>query len=511
MSQSAAAQSSFPIEPDDSANRDLIAAVHPLDWTNPEPDGRYNLVIIGAGTAGLVTAAATAGLGGKVALIEKHLMGGDCLNVGCVPSKAIIAAARGASAARRAGRFGTTVSGIETDFAAVMERMRKLRAEIAPIDGAARFRDLGVDVYIGDGRFTEGNQVEVKGAAGARTLDYARAVIATGARAVLPPIPGLDEAGALTNETLFELTEQPEHLVVIGGGPIGCEMAQSFARLGSRVTLLDRADRLLANDDPDAASIIADALVRDGVEVVLGASIDSVTSDRTLTVTADGAERQISCDQILVAAGRKPNIEGLGLEAIGVETTRRGVVVSDKLRTTNKHIYAAGDVCSKWQFTHAADAMARIVVQNALFFGRKKHSALVIPWATYTDPEVAHCGLTAEGAEQAGVDIDTFEVELREVDRAILEGETEGFVRVHTRKGKDTIVGATIVAPHAGDMIGEFSLAMTHDLGLGAFASSVHPYPATAMALKAVGDQWSRTRLSPRVASILKWLLKKRR
>ena len=504
-------EKALPIEPDDQANRDLVAAVHPLDWTNPEPEGRYNLVVIGAGTAGLVTAAATAGLGGRVALIEKHLMGGDCLNVGCVPSKAVIAAARGAHAARNAERFGTKVSGVETDFAAVMERMRLLRAQIAPVDSAERFSELGVDVFIGTGRFLNDKQVLVEGAAGERTLDFARAVIATGARAAFPPIPGLAESGALTNDTVFELTEQPARLVVIGGGPIGCELAQSFARLGSEVTVVDMGDRLLGNDDPDASAIVKASLERDGINVVLEARVEKVEADKTVIAKVGSDALRFECDAILVAIGRQPNIDGLGLAEIGVETTKRGVTVSDKMRTTNKRIYAAGDVCSKWKFTHAADAMARIVVQNALFFGRKKASSLVIPWATYTDPEVAHVGLTAKAAAEEGIAIDSFEIQLEHVDRTILEGETEGFVRVHTRKGKDVIVGATIVGPHAGDMIGEMCLAMTNGLGLGAIAATIHPYPATAMALKQVGDQWSRTRLSPWIARLLRWILKKRR
>ena len=501
----------LPIEPNDEANRALIAAVHPLDWKNPEPEGVYNLVVIGAGTAGLVTAAATAGLGGRVALIEKHLMGGDCLNVGCVPSKAIIAAGRAAHSVRRAAELGTRVGSVESDFSAVMKRMRELRAKIAPVDGASRFAELGVDVFIGTGAFESSSEVSVKGPAGDRTLKFARAVIATGARAFVPPIEGVHEAGALTNDTVFELTEKPGKMVVIGGGPIGSELAQSFARLGVEITLIDADDRILGNDDPRASEIVAESLRRDGVELVLGAKVSTIEADRTVVAETAAGLKRFPCDQVLVAVGRRPNIEGLGLEAVGVETTKRGVVVSDKLRTTNKRIYAAGDVCSQWKFTHAADAMARIVVRNALFFGRGKMSKLVIPWATYTDPEVAHVGLTPKQAKEEGIAIDSFEIELDDVDRSILEGETEGFVAIHTARGKDKILGATIVSPHAGDMIGEIALAMTHGLGIGAIESTIHPYPSTSMALKAAGGKWSRTRLKPWVAKVLRKILAWRR
>ncbi len=501
----------FLVEPADDANRVLVAAVHPLDWENPEPEGKYNLVIIGAGTAGLVTAAATAGLGGRVALIEKHLMGGDCLNVGCVPSKAIIAAGRAARAVRRAAELGTTVTGVETDFSAVMKRMRELRAKIAPVDGASRFAELGVDVFIGTGKFVSSSEISVEGPAGNRTLRFARAVIATGARALVPPIDGLLEEGALTNDTVFELTEKPASMVVIGGGPIGSELAQSFARLGVKVTLIDAAGRILGNDDPRASAIVAKSLQRDGVEIVVNATVKRIEKGRVVVAETESGERRFQCDEILVAVGRRPNIENLGLEEVGVETTKHGVVVNDKLRTTHRRIFAAGDVCSKWKFTHAADAMARIVVRNALFFGRSKVSQLVIPWATYTEPEVAHVGLTPAQAKEQGIEIDSYEIELDEVDRSILEGETEGFVAIHTARGKDTIIGATIVSAHAGDMIGEIALAMTHGLGIGAIESTIHPYPSTALALRSVGGQWSRTRLKPWLGKLFAWLLKWRR
>ncbi|HYN20420.1 MAG TPA: mercuric reductase, partial [Thermoanaerobaculia bacterium] len=383
------------IEPLDEHNLRLLENVHPQDWVNPEPAERYHLVVIGAGTAGLVSAAGAAGLGAKVALIERHLMGGDCLNVGCVPSKGVIRASRAWQEARHAAdRFGgpAVEAQVQGDFGAAMERMRRLRAGISVHDSAARFRSLGIDVFLGDGRFTGPDTVEV----GGKRLRFRRAVIATGARAAVPPIPGLAEAGYLTNETIFNLTALPSRLVVIGGGPIGCEMAQTFARFGSQVTLLDKDGHVLLREDADAADIVQQAMQEDGVRFEFHTKILEVQrrgEETVVVIEREGTRREVATDAILVAAGRAANVEGLGLEAAGVRYTQRGVEVDDHLRTSNKKIYACGDVASRFQFTHIADAQARIVIQNALFFGRSKASALTIPWCTFTTPEIAHVGL----------------------------------------------------------------------------------------------------------------------
>ncbi|MCA9076511.1 MAG: mercuric reductase [Planctomycetaceae bacterium] len=496
------------LKPFDEHNRLLAANVHPSDWVNPTPSGRYNLVVIGAGTAGLVTAAGAAGLGAKVALIERHLMGGDCLNVGCVPSKGIISAARAAAAVHDSAKFGVRVpDGVSVDFAAVMERMRRLRASIAPVDSATRFRDLGVDVYLGDGQFINSNTVQV----GDAKLQFKKAVIATGARAAAPPIPGLDDVDYLTNETVFSLTELPPRLAVIGAGPIGCEMAQTFARLGSEVYLIEAAHGVLPREDPEASAIIEESLKKDGVKLLCcGKETTLHKSDEGIRVTLTSHEQayDITVDQLLVSVGRKPNVDGLGLDAVGVNyDDRKGVEVNDRLQTTNPNIFAAGDICSKYQFTHAADFMARIVIQNALFFGRARLSALTIPWCTYTSPEVAHVGMTERDAHDSGVAIDTFTQHFKDVDRAVLDGESEGFVKAHVKRGTDEIVGATIVASHAGDLIGEMSLAMTHGLGLKKIGSTIHPYPTQADAIRKLGDQFNRTRLTPTVKSLMqKWL-----
>ena len=498
------------IRPDDEHNRRLVAHVHPPGRVNPVPDGRYNLVVVGAGTAGLVSAAGGAGLGAKVALVERHLMGGDCLNVGCVPSKGLIAAARVAASARRADAYGVRVRGVDVDFPAVMARMRRLRADLAPIDGVERFTHLGVDVYLGQARFTSANTVEVDG----RTLEFARAVIATGGRPAELPIPGLADAGHLTNETVFTLTALPRRLAVIGAGPIGCELAQTFARFGADVTLFNDVAHVLPREDADAAAIVQRRLEADGVRLVNGARITRIErrgDEVVVHYERDGAGESKAADRILVAAGRAPNVEDLGLETAGVAYDRTGVTVDDRLRTTNKRIYAAGDVASRYQFTHMADALARVVLANALFKGRRRASALTVPWCTYTSPEIAHVGLYEHEARERGLEVDTMTVPLHDVDRARLDGEDDGFLKVHLRKGKDTIVGATLVAPHAGDVISEISVAMAAGAGLGTIANVIHPYPTQAEIIKKAADAWNRTRLTPFVRKATSWWLARSR
>ena len=500
-------QTEPPVLPWDAHNQKLVSHVRPADWKNPTPASRYNLVVIGAGTAGLVIAAGAAGLGAKVALIEKHFMGGDCLNVGCVPSKAIIRAARAVAAVREAGEFGVNVPpGAMADFGKVMERMRRLRADISPHDSAKRFTELGVDVFLGTGSFAGPDSIEVGGA----TLRFSKAVIATGARAAAPTIPGLKDVPYLTNETLFSLTELPKRFGVIGAGPIGCEMAQSFARLGAEVFLIETEHGLLPREDRDAAEIVRMQMLRDGVTILGGGrelTIARAGDDARLQGQSQGKTYDIKVDQLLVAVGRAPNVEGLGLETVGVEFDQKGVKVNDRLQTTNPRIYACGDICSAYQFTHAADFMARIVIQNALFKGRAKASSLIIPWATYTSPEVAHVGLYATDANEKGIAVDTYTVELSKVDRAILDGETEGFVRVHVRKGTDEIIGATVIAAHAGELIGELTLAMKGKLGLKTIGGTIHPYPTHAEAIRRTGDLYNRTRLTPFVKKLMnRWL-----
>lgn len=505
-----------PVTPLDEYNRALLGEVHPPDWRNPAPRDRYDLVVIGAGTAGLVTAAGAAGLGAKVALVERHLMGGDCLNVGCVPSKSLLRSAHVLAQVRRAGEFGVRLPGEPTaDFGAVMARLRRLRAGIAPHDGARRFAELGVDVFFGAARFADDQHVEVAGA----KLPFRRAVIATGARASMPDLPGLAEARPLTNETVFNLTELPRRLAVLGGGPIGCELAQAFARLGSEVTLLHNKSRLLDREEADAAAAVQAALARDGARLCLDARLKRVEltgETRRLHVRRGNQAEFVEADAVLVATGRTPNVAELNLAEVGVASDpRTGVQVDDFLRTTNPRIYACGDVCSRWQFTHAADFMARIVIQNALFalgpFGRRRVSSLRMAWCTYTEPELAHTGLTVAEAEAAGITLDTYTQPFDRVDRALTDSDTDGFVRVHTRRGTDEILGATIVGHGAGELISELSVALAGKIGLGRLAAVIHPYPTRAEALRKVGDQFNKTRLTPTVAAGLRGWLRLRR
>ncbi|MBC8122296.1 MAG: mercuric reductase [Gemmatimonadaceae bacterium] len=484
------------VPPMDVHNRTLVDNVHPPDWVNPEPASRYNLVVIGGGTAGLVAAAGTALLGGKVALIEKDLLGGDCLNAGCVPSKTLIRSGRAWTDVHEARHFGIRIpDGSTVDFPAVMERLRRVRAGISPHDSAQEFTKRGVDVFLGAGRFTGPDTIEVAG----KILRFKKAVIATGARAARPAIEGLEEAGYLTNETVFSLTELPGRLAVIGGGPLGCELAQAFGRLGSEVVLLHKHSALLDGGDADAAGIIEQTFKDEGLRLVLDAQIKRVTRSATGKVIhfeASGQAGTVEVDTILVGAGRTPNVEGLNLEAVGVRYDKReGIVVDDRLQTTNSRIYACGDVCMKWKFTHAADAAARIVIENALFFGFKKLSTLTMPWCTYTDPEVAHVGLYEREAQQHGISVETFFAPLEETDRAATDGEADGFAKIHVRRGTDKIVGATIVARHAGEMINELTLAMVARKGLGTLSKVIHPYPTRAEVIRRAADHHSLGRL----------------
>jgi pyruvate/2-oxoglutarate dehydrogenase complex dihydrolipoamide dehydrogenase (E3) component len=500
--------------PMDEYNQTLVAAVHPNDWVNPTPTATYDLVVIGAGTAGLVVAAGAAGLGLglKVALIEKHLMGGDCLNVGCVPSKCIIRSSRVVGELWEAKALGIEVPEIAIDFPAVMARMRQVRAGISHHDSATRFQKLGVDVFLGNGRFSSGSTIEV----GSQTLRFKKAVIATGARAVRPDLPGIEDVGFLTNETVFSLTERPNRLAVTGGGPIGCELAQAFRRLGCEVVLFHRGNHLLSKEDADAAEIVQKAFVREGIQLILGSQIQRVEktdAGKVLYFQVKGKLESIAVDEILVGAGRAPNVEGLNLEAVGVDfDSKTGIKVNDYLQTSNPKIYAAGDICMDWKFTHAADAAARIVLKNTLFspfgLGRAKLSALTMPWVTFTDPEIAHVGLSEAEARDRAIAINTILIPLSQVDRAIADGESAGFFKIHHKQGSDQIVGATIVARHAGEMISEVTTAIVGKLGLSTLSGVIHPYPTQADGIKKAADAYRRTLLTPKTKTLLKWLTK---
>jgi len=494
-----------PLDAVESQRRENL---HPSRWRNPRPADRYTLVVIGGGPAGLVAAHAAAALGAKVALVERELLGGDCTNVGCVPSKTLIRTSRLYAEMRNAERYGAQIpADIRVDFDAVMRRMRRIRARISRVDSIDRLSAAGVDVFFGDARFTATDALIVDGA----TLRFKKAMIATGARPDTPSIPGLVEAGFLTNENVFDLTELPRRLLVIGGGPLGCELAQVFCRFGARTTIAQDMPLFLPKEERDAAQTLADAFARDGIEVRLNTAAVKVRvegGERLVDLVSDDYQSTVAVDAILTGTGRLPNVEGLNLEAAGVDCDATGVRVNDFLQTSNPRIYAAGDACLEHKFTHTADASARIVLQNALFLGRQRLSALTIPWCTYTDPEIAHVGLYVREARDRDIPVKTFTVPMHEVDRAICDGEEEqGFVKIHVKDRTDRILGATIVARHAGDMINEITVAMVAGVGLRTLARAIHAYPTQAEAIKRAADAYSRTRLTPTVQLLLRrWL-----
>ena len=468
----------------------------------------------------------TAGLGGKVAIIEEHMFGGDCLNFGCVPSKAILRSARVAyDTLVRGKEFGVEIDGeLRINFAKVMERVRRIRSEISSHDACERFTKVyNMDVYIGHAKFTGVDTVQIDDGP---ELKFARCVIATGAKASVPPIPGLKEIKYLTNQTIWNLTTLPLRLGVIGSGPIGCEMAQAFALLGSNVIVLNRSNRILGKEDRDAAKIVKKSMETCGIKFVTGLKFlsagykdESIGFKSGIVVKVkennnNGAEKEFVFDHLLIATGRKPNVENLNLEIAKVKyDSRRGIEVNDFLQSTNSSIYAAGDCCTRFQFTHMADSMARIVIRNALFFGRSKVSDLIIPWATYTFPEIAHVGLYETDLIERKIDYDIIKIDLSHNDRAICDGEDEynGFVKVLVKKGTDSILGATIVSENAGDQINEFTLAMQANIGLGFLSSVIHPYPTVAEGIKHCGDAFSRTRLTPITKTLLRKILSARR
>jgi len=474
-------------------------------------EGIYNVVIIGAGTAGLVTAAGTAGLGGRVALIERNQMGGDCLNFGCVPSKALISSARLIRQIRESAKWGLDQQEPQFVFEKVFERMRARRAKIAPNDSQERFESLGVDVFRGEARFISRHEIEVDG----QKLRARNFVIATGSRASVPKIEGIDSVRYFTNETIFdELKEKPESMAVIGGGPIGCELGQAFGRLGVKVTIVQHGTQLLPREDLDVSEFMQKRFIAEGIRVRLNAAAKRVSMHEGKVALEFADAEPVTADAILVAAGRTPNLRALNLEAAGVVYDEQGVKVNAYLQTSQPQIFAAGDVTNRLKFTHTADFTARIVVRNILMpfqLLRQKADWSVVPWCTYTDPEVAHVGLSEKEAKQKNIEYDLFVVPLEDVDRAVVESEEAGFAKVLTAKGSDKIVGAIIVGPHAGDLLHEFVLAMSAKIGLGKIASTIHAYPTFAELARKAGDKYNRTRLTPRAKKIFTWLYERAR
>lgn len=521
--------------PMDEANVKLLDNVHPPKWIEPAHEGVYNLVVIGAGAGGLVTSSGAAGVGAKVALIEANVLGGDCLNVGCVPSKSLIHAANLAHTLNNnedLSESGVSFQGpVHVDFAKTMKRVRDIRARISHADSASRYtRKLGVDVYFGYAKFTSGTTVEVNG----KTLTFRKAVIATGGYPAIPAIPGLRELhekslgargvaphpAVMTNETFFNLTALPKRLAVIGTGVIGMELGQAMQRLGSAVTMFGRSGKVLPKEDQDLSQVIKDQMQKDGVTFRLAVS-KYISAELTglvsgegfeeirLTTEEEGQSHEHLFDAVLVCTGRKPNVANLNLEAASVQfDTNKGLVVDDMLRTTNPKIFGVGDCCSAYKFTHAADFMARMVIRNALFLGKDKMSSLLIPYATFTSPEIAHVGLYEADMKEKGISYRTFEKHFDDNDRAICDSTTQGMVRVHVQEKSDVILGASVVGAGAGNMISEFTLAMQSKTGLGSLASVIHPYPTTAEAIRQAGDLYNRTRLTTSVKQLLRGVIR---
>jgi len=485
-----------------------MAAAPTARWPRPKRFDR-DLVVIGAGAAGLVTAYIAAAAKAKVTLVERHKMGGDCLNYGCVPSKALLRSAKLARQMRDAASYGLGKARVEIEFAQVMERVQRVIRTIEPHDSAERFIRVGVDVVQGNARLTSPWTVEITTGGGSQTLATRSIVIATGSAPMVPPIPGLGDIGCLTSETVWSLRELPDRLLVLGGGPVGCELAQAFARLGAAVTLIESDERLLSREDGDAAAVVTQALQADGVVVFTGHEAVRCERDgavKRLVAKNGGHERAIEFDALLCAAGRVPRTQGFGLEELGIETSERKTLATNAaLQTRYPHILACGDVAGPYLLTHVAAHQAWYAALNALFGSFKRFDVdySVVPWTTFTDPELAHAGLSEDEAKRKGVAYETTRYNLDELDRAIADEAARGFVKVLTVPGKDRILGVTIVGEHAGEMIAEYVLAMKHHIGLNRIVSTIHTYPTFAEANRSVAVEWKLAHAPQR---LLAWL-----
>lgn len=459
----------------------------------------YNMVVIGAGSAGLVTSYIAAATKAKVALIERHKMGGDCLNTGCVPSKALIRSAKFLHNARNSQSLGIKAVDVDFEFSEVMERIQRVVKTIEPHDSVERYTSLGVECHIGEAKILSPHEVSVNG----KTLSTKHITIATGARPFVPPLPGIDGMDFYTSDTIWDLREKPKKMVVLGGGPIGSELAQSFARLGVDVTQIERGPRLLSREDEEISQMIHDKFEKEGVHVLLNHNLKSVRQEgnvKYLTCETQGREVTVECDCVLMAIGRKPNTSGFGLEDLGIELTKQGTIAVDPyLRTTkHKNIYACGDVAGPYQFTHTASHQAWYCAVNSMvkpFWGFKADYR-VIPWATYTDPEVARVGLNEQEAKEQGVSYDVTRYDVENSDRAITEEAAYGVVKVLTEPGKDTILGVTIAGLHAGDIIAEYVTAMKQNLGMEKILGTIHIYPTLTEANKAAAGNWKKNQVT---------------
>ncbi|MFH5883215.1 dihydrolipoyl dehydrogenase family protein [Halalkalibaculum sp. DA3122] len=454
----------------------------------------YDLLVIGGGAAGLTAAGMGANFGAKTMMVEADKLGGDCTWTGCVPSKTLLHAAKLAQNAREAGKFGLEISS-NVNFSAVMEHVRAKREEVyREADDPDIYRDMGIDIEFGRARFVDAHTVNIQGDGASRDVSSRYFVIATGSRATVPPIPGLAEVSYLTNETLFEATEQPETQAVVGAGPIGIEMAQAFQRLGTQVTVFDMLPRILSNDDKELAGMLKERLQREGIDFRLSASVNKISETRsgTVQIAADieGESANWSGEALLVATGRAANHQNLNLKDAGVDFTKKGITVDDRCRTSQKHIYAAGDVTGRYQFTHMSEHMAKVAVTNALLKVPMKIDSGHVPWSTYTDPELAHVGATEQQLKENGSSFETYRFPYDKIDRALTEDATDGLIKVFAKKWNGKILGTTIFGKQAGDLIGEYALAMRNGVTLRNIADTIHPYPTFGLGVRRAADQW---------------------
>ncbi len=485
--------------------RELERNLRPADWQNPDPASIYNLVVVGAGPAGLTAARIAARLGARVALIEADSIGGGCTNIGCVPSKTFIRSGQLYADIARARHFGVNAHRMVPAPPLALQRVRKTQARISRAEAASDLRAEGIDVFFGTARFADRQSLKVDG----RTLRFARAIVATGGILRPPSVPGLAEIGFVTVNSLFTRNTLPASMMVIGGGPLGTEMAQALCRLGVRVVIVHDAAKFLPREERDAAQQLSESLARDGIKIHLNTAAVSArqtAEGKEIALSTGGDPFTITVDEVMTGVGRMPRIGGLDLEKAGIiADPETGITVDDFLRTTNRRVFAAGDVCGQYMFTHVADAAARLAVRNALFFGRQRFSHLTIPWCTFTDPAIAHVGLYAGQAIAKGIPVKTYTILMHEIDRAITDGEEAGFVKIHVRQGTDRILGATVVARHAGEMLNEITLAMKSGIGLRALSSVIHAYPTQSAAIKAAADACVADGLTPRLQSLSGW------
>ncbi len=468
----------------------------------------YNLVVIGAGSGGLMIAAGAIGLGAKVALIERRKMGGDCLNYGCVPSKSLIRSAKAMAQAQKS-KHGIGASNPAHPWQDVSNYVQSVIDTIAPHDSVERFQSLGVDVFIGEGRVTSPHTVEVHKPDGRKETVRGKALaVCTGSDPFVPPIPGLKDVGFQTNETIFTMPEQPKRLAVIGGGPIGSELGQSFARLGSTVSLIEGSPRILSREDADTAAVVATSMKADGMTLHTNSKLMQVDRSPTGKVLhlqlASGEETQVEVDDILVATGRRPSTAKIGLEEVGIKRDHGRIVVNERMQTNRRSVYACGDATGPFPFTHTANQQARVIIQNALLPFKTKMRYDTIPWCTFTDPELARVGLSEAEAKQRGIPYRVFTFPFAEVDRAICEDALEGFIKVLVPPKKDTILGVAIVGAHAGELIHEFVVAKAGGLRLGQIASTIHIYPTLAEINRRIADKVRSSRFTPTVAKVFK-------